>query len=56
MLDEEAERVRRWLAVVRDRQRIGEPDLDAAITTGEATIAGLTDLAMAWREEATRSS
>ena len=49
LLDEEAERVREWLAIVARRRNVGEPDLDSAIATGEATIAGLNELAGEWR-------
>ena len=52
LLDEEAERVRGWLAIVARREDVGEPDLDGAMATGETSIAGLKKLASGWREEA----
>ena len=49
LLDEEAERVRGWLAVVARRQGVGEPNLDGVMATGETSIAGLNELASEWR-------
>ena len=54
LLDEEAERVREWLAIVARRQHVGEPDLDGAMAAGERSVAGLEELANEWREEAER--
>ena len=49
LLDEEAERVRGWLAVVARRKGVGEPNLDGVTATGKASIAGLNELAGEWR-------
>lgn len=55
LLDEEADRVRGWLAIVGQRRNAGEPNLDAAMATGEASVAGLEELANEWRGEADRA-
>ena len=55
LLDEEAERVREWLAIVARRQDVGEPNLGGAMAVGEASIAGLKELANEWRGGARRA-
>ena len=55
LLDEEAERVRSWIGVARKRRDVGEPHLDDVVAAGETSVAGLNELATAWREEADRS-